>query len=70
MGPIIRIVLRYGIGAVASWLVAKGALPEGLASEITSSDQVLDSVMLGVCGGAAVCTEVFWRVAKKNGWDL
>lgn len=69
MGPIVRIIFRYGIGAVASWLVARGA-PESLVNELAGSDAVLDSIMLGACGGAAVCTETFYRVAKKRGWSL
>ena len=56
--PIIRIVLRYGVGVVAGWQVG----------DMLAGDQdVVDVVSAGAAGIAAIATEWWYRRAKKQG---
>ena len=61
MTPIIRIILRYGAGA----LVAKGYLTPTDASALATDPDIL------LAAGAilGVVTEVWYALAKRFGWS-
>ena len=56
--PIARIILRYGVGAVAGWTVG-----DALASDM----DIVDLLSAGIAGGAAIATEWWYRRAKATG---
>ena len=56
--PIARIILRYGVGAIAGWSVG-----DMLASDM----DVVDLASAGIAGGAAIVTEWWYRRAKVTG---
>lgn len=59
IGPLVRIVLRYGSG----FLIAAGMLPEEIAMGIVDDPDVL--LIAGIVVGAAA--EAAYALAKKNG---
>ena len=59
-GPLARIVLRYGVGA----LVTYGLMSSGTAFKIIN-DPDIALVIGGVLG---IATEGFYWLAKRKGW--
>ena len=58
IAPIIRIVLRYGVGAVAGWQVG---------DMLAGDRDVVDALAAGVAVVAAAATEWWYRRAKQTG---
>ena len=58
--PIARIILRYGVGAVAGWAVG-----DMLASDM----DIVDLASAGLAGSAAIATEWWYRRAKLTGGE-
>lgn len=59
MGPLIRIALRYGVGAVVGYEVG---------SQLASDPDVIAVTTAGVAMVAGFATEGFYWLAKKYGW--
>ncbi|MBX3532599.1 MAG: hypothetical protein KF849_18530 [Rhizobiaceae bacterium] len=70
MGAIARIIARYGIGALAGYLAAKGLPVDGLAND----PEVVALIEMGITGFLTVVpayiVERFYVLAKKRGWAL
>lgn len=58
--PIIRIVLRYGVGVLAGWSVG---------DTLASDPDIVDLASTGAAAAAAVATEWWYRRAKNRGED-
>lgn len=63
MGPIIRIVLRYGVGAVVGFQVG-----EMLAGDSDVVSLVEMGIQFIAPAAGAAFTEGFYWLAKKLGW--
>lgn len=59
MGPLIRIVIRYGVGTVVGYEVG---------SQLASDPDVIAVTTAGAAMIAGVVTESFYWLAKKYGW--
>jgi len=55
--PIIRILLRYGIGALAGWQVG---------DTLAADSDIVDLISAGIAVAAAVVTERWYAYAKKH----
>ena len=69
MAPYIRIILRY----LAGFLVAKGITDAATAELIATDPSLLDGLLSAASAiwGALVASvaELWYRMAKKFGWD-
>lgn len=63
LGPVIRILLRYGIG----FLIAYGLLTEGARGLSEDPDAVFLIEMVGYVL-LALFVEIWYGLAKKYGW--
>lgn len=59
MGPFVRIVLRYGVGAVIGYEVA---------NQIASDPDVIAVSTVVATAAVGVATEGFYLIARKLGW--
>ncbi len=64
MGPWIRILIRYGSGA----LVAYGVMSGALARELQGDPDVVAGLEIAVGVIAGLATEIYYILAKKYGW--
>ncbi|TCT34660.1 hypothetical protein [Martelella mediterranea] len=60
-GAIARILLRYGAGALTSW---------GLGNQLARDPDIVNLAATGIGISIAAGTEIFYKVAKRNGWKL
>ena len=58
IGPIIRIALRYGVGALAGWHVG---------DMLAGDPDIVDTIAAGVSLAGAAATEWWYRRAKQTG---
>lgn len=70
MGPVLRIILRYGIGVLFGAVASKGLVPKELTDQILADDNAITAIQTGLCVGAGVCVEGAYRLAKRRGWNL
>jgi hypothetical protein len=63
-GPIIRIILRYGVGI----LVTKGMLDYSTANDLASDQDVIAIAQMAAGALIGVGTEVYYALARKWGW--
>ena len=61
MGPIVRIALRYGVGAVLGY---------ELGSQLAADPDVVMAVTTVATAAVGIATEGFYALAKKMGWEL
>lgn len=59
MGPLIRIILRYGVGAIIGYEVA---------SNLAADPDLVAVVTAAAASIAGIVTEYFYIIAKKFGW--
>lgn len=59
MGPFIRIILRYGVGAIIGYEVG---------TQLASDPDVVAVATVAAASIAGVVTEYFYIIAKKMGW--
>jgi uncharacterized membrane protein len=59
MGPLIRIILRYGVGAIIGYEVA---------SNLAADPDVVAVATVAAASLAGAVTEYFYIIAKKFGW--
>lgn len=59
MGPLIRILLRYGVGAVIGYEVG---------NQFASDPDVVAVATVAAASIAGIVTEYFYIIAKKFGW--
>lgn len=59
MGPFIRIVLRYGVGAVIGYQVGE---------QLASDPDVVAIATAGAAAAVGAITEGFYALAKRLGW--
>ncbi len=64
MGPLIRIISRYGIG----WLVGAGIISTDLGSLISADPDVQLAVEIAVGGIASAAVEGWYWLARRFGW--
>lgn len=59
MGPLIRIILRYGVGAIIGY---------GVGTQLASDPDVVAVATVAAASIAGAVTEYFYIIAKKFGW--
>lgn len=59
MGPLIRIILRYGVGAVIGYEVG---------NQLASDPDVIAVATVAATAVVGVATEGFYYLAKRWGW--
>lgn len=59
MGPFIRIILRYGVGAVIGYEVG---------NQLATDPDVVAVATVAAASLAGAVTEYFYVIAKKLGW--
>lgn len=59
MGPIIRIVLRYGVGAIIGY---------EMGARLASDADVVAVATVAATAGVGAVTEGFYWLAKRWGW--
>lgn len=59
MGPFVRILIRYGVGAVIGYEVA---------ANLASDPDVVAVVTVGATFAVGVATEGWYALAKRLGW--
>lgn len=64
MGPLARIIVRYGAGALANM----GFFAPELAERMAADADVIQMVSYGLAGGALVLTEGYYWLAKRRNW--
>jgi hypothetical protein len=57
--PTVRILLRYGVGALAGWQV--GAM-------LASDPDIVNVLSAALVTAGSVLTERWYRLAKRKGW--
>jgi hypothetical protein len=65
IGPISRILLRYGAGG----LVVAGLLGSDLGDQIAADEDILHLVQIGVGAAIGAGTELWYWAANKYGWS-
>lgn len=68
MGPILRNLARYSLGAALGYLVAKGYISRELADSLANDPEVLAAIQYGSVAIGASIVEVIYALAKKRGW--
>ena len=63
-GAIVRIILRYGSGA----LVAKGILSPDDGAIFAADPDVAQMLQVGIGAAIGAATEVYYAIAKRMGW--
>lgn len=64
MGAIVRILLRYVVGA----LVAKAFISPDLGNTIVADPEIEMALQLGLGLAIGAATETFYALAKRWGW--
>jgi len=59
MGPFIRIVLRYGVGAVIGYQIGE---------QLASDPDIVAVATAGAAAAVGAATEGFYALAKRWGW--
>ena len=59
MGPLVRIVLRYGVGAVVGYQIG---------NNLAADPDVVSVVTVVASAAAGFVTEGFYALAKRLGW--
>lgn len=68
MGAIARIIARYGIGALAGYLAAKGLPVDGLAEDPDVVFAIEMGITVGVPSVMSFAVERYYVLAKRYGW--
>lgn len=66
MGPLIRIVLRYGAG----FLVARGMLGESDGNMLAADPEVAASIETGIGLAIVLVSEAWYWLARRFGWSV
>lgn len=65
IGPISRILLRYGSGA----LVTIGIVSPDMGGMLAVDEDVLSLVQIGLGSAVGAATEIWYWAANKYGWS-
>lgn len=68
MGPILRNLARYSLGAVLGYLLANGYISRELADSLANDPEVLAAIQYGSVAIGASIVEGIYALAKKRGW--
>ncbi|TVR07014.1 MAG: hypothetical protein EA385_14090 [Salinarimonadaceae bacterium] len=66
--PTGRIVVRYAVGMLLGWLVARHLLPPDLAHMLAADPAIVDFALLLVSLAVSFATEMYYRAARRLGW--
>lgn len=59
IGPLTRIVVRYGLGAIAGATIADTVLNDA---------DLMNIIAMMVAAMGSWCVEYFYKIAKRRGW--